>query len=177
MLCMSVSISTTIKDQCNCTKVPNNICALSEPLTVPFTLVASGPESTTGESVTIYNHLYFAQKLEARKAALAHTNALTEEKKRTWREVLVPVFMSSEESGEEDGRPVLFVKSLPWRATKVSKFLKQMDLKGEKKKSKRSILQTMPRLPGSVSTRLTPTTTFEPNFWGFNVENEENMND
>ena len=38
--------------QCNCTKVPNNICALSEPLTVPFTLVASGPESTTGESVT-----------------------------------------------------------------------------------------------------------------------------
>ena len=116
------------------------------------------------------SHIYFAQKLEARKAALAHTTALTEEKKKSWREILVPSFMSSEESGEEDGKPVLFMKYLPWRATKVSRFLKQMDLKGEKKKSKRSILQTMSRLPGSDSTRLKPTT-FESNFWGFHEIN------
>ena len=116
------------------------------------------------------SHIYFTQKLEARKAALAHTNALNEEKKKTWRDILVPSFMSSEESGEEDGRPVLFVKYLPWRAAKVSRFLKQMDIKGEKKKSKRSILQTMPRIPGSDSTRLKPTT-FDPNFWGFCEDN------
>ena len=118
------------------------------------------------EYITLASHISFTQKLEARKAALAHTTALSEEKKKTWREILVPSFMSSEESGEEDGRPVLLVKHLPWRATKVSRFLKQMDIKGEKKKSKRSILQTMPRLPGLDSTRLLPTT-FEPNFWGF----------
>ena len=74
--------------------------------------------------------------------------------------------MSSEENGEDDGKPVLFVKPLPWRASKVYKFLKQMDLKGEKKKSKRSVLQTMPRLPGSISTRPIPTM-FDPTFWGF----------
>ena len=70
---------------------------------------------------------FCTQKLETRKAALAHTNAL--EEKKTWREILVPSFMSSEESGEDDGRPVLFVKPIPWRASKVYKFLKQMDLK------------------------------------------------
>ena len=79
--------------------------------------------------------------------------------------------MSSEESDMEDDKPVLLVKPLPWRALKVSKFLKQMDAKGEKKKSKRSILQTIPRLPGPVSNRLIPTT-FEPSFWGFKADND-----
>ena len=35
-----------------------------------------------------------------------------------------------------------------------------------KRESKRAILQTMQRLPGSVSTRLKPPG-FEPDFWGF----------
>ena len=74
--------------------------------------------------------------------------------------------MSSEESGEEDGKPVLLVKTIPWRASKVSKFLKQMDLKVQKKKSKRSVLQTMQRIPGPVSTRSRPVH-FESNHWGF----------
>ena len=52
VLCMSVSISICLKYPCNCTKgAYYYLCP--EPLTVPFTLVASGPESTTGESVTI----------------------------------------------------------------------------------------------------------------------------
>ncbi len=120
--------------------------------------------------------LFFTQKLEARKAALAHTSALSEEKKKTWNEILVPAFMSSEESDMEDDKPVLLVKSLPWRASKVSRFLKQMDAKGEKKKSKRSILQTMTRLPGPVSNRLLPTT-FEPSFWGFKADNDHYISD
>ena len=43
--------------------------------------------------LTLYS---YTQKLESRKAALARTNALTEEKKTTWRKILIPSFMSSE---------------------------------------------------------------------------------
>ena len=43
----------------------------------------------------------FTQKLEARKAALQRTSALTDKKAR-WREVFMISFMSSEESGEEE---------------------------------------------------------------------------
>ena len=58
------------------------------------------------------------QKLEARKAALERTAALTDDKKAKWREVVIFPFMSSEESGKEevgdDTRPVLYTKALPW---------------------------------------------------------------
>lgn len=43
--------------------------------------------------------------------------------------ILVPALMYTEESGE-DGRTVLFIKSLPWQ---VSKVLKEMDLKEKRK--------------------------------------------
>ena len=114
----------------------------------------------------------YLQKLEMRKSSLVHTSAISEEKKKTWNEILVPSFMSSEESGEEDGKPVLLVKTLPWRAPKVSKFLKQMDLKAEKKKSRRSILQTMQRLPGHPSSQPKPCT-FASIFWGFGETDHE----
>ena len=45
--------------------------------------------------------------------------------------MLVPSFISSEESGEEeidgDVQPYLYVKILPWRDRKVSRFMKSMD--------------------------------------------------
>lgn len=41
------------------------------------------------------------QKLDARKATLEKTAALTDEKKAKWREVVVFSIMTSEESGEE----------------------------------------------------------------------------
>ena len=58
------------------------------------------------------------------------TNAISEERKTKWREVLVTSFVSSEESGGEtlEGETVHFlnVKSLPWRVAKVGKFIKLM---------------------------------------------------
>ena len=78
---------------------------------------------------------YILQKLESRRAALERTNALCEQKTK-WQEVLVSSFISSEESGEEviDGETCqyLFVKSLPWRETKVNRFMSQMDEKLKK---------------------------------------------
>lgn len=76
-------------------------------------------------------HIHSLQKLDNRKSVLERTNALSDELKEKWRQVLNPVFISSEESGEEevdgDVRQFLFVKPLPWRDAKVKKFRKQMD--------------------------------------------------
>jgi hypothetical protein len=62
-------------------------------------------------------HLALSQKLEERRAALERTS-LVDAKKARWREILVPDFISSEESGveefEDDRTPTVFyVKPLP----------------------------------------------------------------
>ena len=84
--------------------------------------------------------------------------------------MLVPSFISSEESGEEeidgDVQPYLYVKILPWRDRKVSRFMKSMDDKIKKKQSVRAKRQTLPRTSRGLSTRPRPAE-FEPNFWGF----------
>lgn len=113
------------------------------------------------------------QKLESRISALDRTSSVSSEHKIKWKEVLVAAFMSSEESAEEvvDGVKYEFlsVKSLPWRCAKVNKFIKQLDEKIKKKKSKRGKQQTILRKPGSVSSRPKPTTLFDAGseFWGF----------
>ena len=113
----------------------------------------------------------FIQKLDNRKSALERANSMSEEMKTKWREVLFTSFISSEESGEEeiDGEmePVLYVKTLPWRAAKVNRFRKQMDEKFKKRQSKRGKRQTLPRKPGVVSTRPKPTAQFDDKFWAF----------
>lgn len=112
--------------------------------------------------------LYLIQKLELRKAALGRTTAINEERKGKWKEVLVPSFISSEESGEdEDDRPVLYVKKLPWRSHSVTKFFQQLDHKANKNKSKRALLQTLPRVPGRLSQRTKPVTEFDSAHWGY----------
>ena len=114
------------------------------------------------------------QKLDARKATLEKTAALTDEKKAKWREVVVFSFMSSEESGEEEvgdvTRPVPYTKALPWRSSHVTRFFNQLDHKVEKNKTKRAKLQTLPRVPGPISTRAKPTD-LPPNHWGFTTAN------
>ena len=73
--------------------------------------------------------------IELRKAALER---IKEELKKKWKEILVPSFIASEESGEEtvDGviNHFLYVKSLPWRAAKVNNFMSQLDEKAKKNK-------------------------------------------
>ena len=76
-----------------------------------------------------------------------------------------------EESGEDeledgDSRPVLYVKTLPWRHAQVTKFLRQMDHKVDKQKSMRAKMQTLPRIMGVASTRPQPPE-FPTAFWGF----------
>lgn len=69
----------------------------------------------------MYNFIIY--KLESRRAAFERLQ-LDEGKKEKWHVVLVPAFISSEESAEDESdesRPVLHVKSLPWRATQISK--------------------------------------------------------
>ena len=44
-----------------------------------------------------------------------------------WKKILVTEFMSSDESGEEDGQAIFIVKKLPWRSERVSKFFERLD--------------------------------------------------
>jgi len=58
--------------------------------------------------------------------------SIDEAKKARWREVLVPDFMSSEDSGveqleDERSRTVFYIKPLPWRHPQVTKFFHQLD--------------------------------------------------
>ena len=73
---------------------------------------------------------------------------------------MVKEFMSSEESGEDEQqgerKPVVIVKPLPWRASRIDRFFKQLDKKAYKIKSKQSRQQTLPRVIGPVSTRPKP---------------------
>ena len=109
--------------------------------------------------------------MESRKAALERTNALSPDQKISWRKLLVPSFISSEDSGQEevDGEAssFIYVKSLPWRESKVNKFMKQMDEKAKKKQSLRAKRQTMPRKPEIVSLRPKPIDEFGTGFWGY----------
>lgn len=80
--------------------------------------------------------------------------------------------MSSEESGIEDNldgsqRHILYVSDLCWRAD-VTSFLR-LDEKGAKKKSKKSEMQTRPRISKGLSDRAKPQM-FPENHWAFRGE-------
>jgi hypothetical protein len=82
--------------------------------------------------------------------------------------------MSSEESGDEldeneDPKPVLYVRSLPWRSSKVNKLFSVLDSHIEKGKSKRALSQTYTRVVGDVSDCPKPPD-FPADFWGFNCK-------
>ena len=71
-------------------------------------------------------------------------------------------------SVHDDTRPVLYTEALPWRSSHVTRFFNQLDHKVGKNTTKRAKLQTLPRVPGPVSTHAKPTAAdFPPNHWGF----------
>ena len=79
--------------------------------------------------------------------------------------------MSSEESAVEENldgsqRHVLYVADLCWRAENVTSFLHRLDDKGAKKKSKKSEMQTRPRVNKGISDRGKPET-LSDNHWAF----------
>lgn len=73
---------------------------------------------------------------------------------------------ADEESNGESPRSVIHVKPLPWRASSVSRFCRQLDHKIDKQKTKRAKLQTLPRVTGQPSTRPQPPD-FPAGHWGF----------
>ena len=104
--------------------------------------------------------------MEARKSSLNRTFSVKEEHKPLWMEVIVPEFMSSEDSDEENGKSALAIRPLTWRSPKVTKFFRQLDVKSNKYKSDRGRRQTIPRKVGNVSERSKPLS-FPDDHWGF----------
>ena len=117
-------------------------------------------------------HLFlFIQKRDDRLATLIKTSSVSNENKDKWKEILTIDFMSSEESGVEENsdgseRHVLNVSDLHWRAENVTSFLHRLDDKRAKKKSKKSEMQTRPRVNTGISDRCKPQT-FPDNHWAF----------
>lgn len=76
--------------------------------------------------------------------------------------------MSSEESGgdSEGGMEYIVVKSLPWRSSRVTKFLETLDEKAKKDKSSQSLRQTKRRvIAATPSERIKPSVSFPK--WSF----------
>lgn len=74
-----------------------------------------------------------------------------------WKKVLVTEFMSSDESGDEDGHPVFIVKKMPWRSERVSNFFERLDVARSSRKTEQANRQTKPRVSKDlVSTRPAP---------------------
>ena len=98
------------------------------------------------------------------------TSTLPDAQREAIMKLMIRDFMSSEESGEEmvDGerRAVIKVKPQPWRASRVDRMFKQLDSKGEKRKSKQSKQQTLPRVVGCRSSQPQPIG-FPPDFFSF----------
>ena len=65
-------------------------------------------------------------------------------------------YMSSEESGMEDGEEVNIVKPLPWLSASVAQFKSLLDDQIVKEKSPQARRQTKKRKQGSPSTRTRP---------------------
>ena len=86
--------------------------------------------------------MYTSQKLEARKDVLFKTSSLTDAPRDLLKKVMVKDFMSSEESREDEQegerKQVIIVKPLPWRASQIDGFFKQLDKKAGKNRSKQS---------------------------------------
>ena len=70
----------------------------------------------------------------------------SEEDKKKWEKVLTPEFMSSDESGTEDGKGVIFVKKIPWQSPKVETFFSKLDDNHCLKKSEQATRQTKQRI-------------------------------
>ena len=71
--------------------------------------------------------------------------------------MLIADLISSDESADEEGRPVLVVRELGWRSDKVTKFFERLDEGHENRKSEQAKRQTKGRVRnGKISSRQMP---------------------
>ena len=83
-------------------------------------------------------------------------SSLSEKDQSKWMSVLVPEFMSSEDSDIEQAGTII-KHPLEWRSARVNDFFKSLDAMKSKSRSDQSKRQTMERcLSGSYSTRPKP---------------------
>ena len=81
----------------------------------------------------------------------------TEADRTKWKKVLLTEYISSDESGEEDGQAVFFVKELTWGSVRVSSFFEKLDKARDVRKSEQASRQTKPRIKNKlVSSRPPP---------------------
>ena len=82
------------------------------------------------------------------------TNSLSQAQKERWAPCVVAEMMSSEESDDENEEFV--VRPLPWRSDKVDSLYSSLDMKFNKKRSKKSAMMTIHRTKGLPSDRSRP---------------------
>jgi hypothetical protein len=115
---------------------------------------------------------FLLQKRLQRKKALVNSTTFSEEEKEKIQEILMPEFMSSEESMSEDpsdrdssgsdmennncSAKVLVVKKLPWRSSDCLAVLKRLDSRVKRKRSQKATSMVMLRRAGGVSSRQAP---------------------
>lgn len=98
---------------------------------------------------------YVLQKLEERSTTFKRTPDVPSREREKLTKVLIPEFMSSEEScGSDDDK--IAVKPLTWRSSKVSEFFSVLSETAHKSKTKQAQRQTKQRIIGDVSTRPKP---------------------
>ena len=78
---------------------------------------------------------------------------LSEDQRAKWLKVMDNVYMSSEESGEDD---TMLVHPLPWRTECVNQMFKRIDAYSSSKKSPQAKRQMKKRAIGENSTRPKP---------------------
>ena len=81
-----------------------------------------------------------------------------DEDRKKWGKVFTAEYMSSDESGIEDGKGVIFVKDLTWRHKRVTNFFQKLDDEHNSKRSEQANRQTKERVKKEekVSTRVAP---------------------
>ena len=95
------------------------------------------------------------QKLEERVSAFKKRRYEAKDQQK-WSRILTTDFMSSEESGSEDGEEINIVMELPWRSSLVDEFFQSLDSQLMSEKSAKAKQQTKGRVKGQNQLRPAP---------------------
>ena len=85
------------------------------------------------------------QKLQERKKLFEAGSYKDNDEKAKWRTIMTMDFMSSDQSGVDDGNEVLLSKPLPWESPSVTLFKKTLDDAALQQKSPLAKRQMKPR--------------------------------
>ena len=96
------------------------------------------------------------QKFQERKSAFEKGVFKDEQDKEKWAKVLSMEYMSSDESGEDEGKEVIIAHSLPWLSPNVQLFKKRLDEASFKEKSPQAKRMIKDRRVGNNSLRPKP---------------------